>query len=54
MKELIIGTAQLGLTYGKTNLSGKPSDNLAKQIIKYAIENNIKTIDTAREYGNVN
>ena len=38
--------------YGKTNISGKPSDELSREIIKYAIENNIKFFDTAREYGN--
>ena len=51
MSDLVIGTAQLGLTYGKTNITGKPSSELANQIIKFAIDNNIKTFDTAREYG---
>lgn len=51
MIDLVIGTAQLGLTYGKTNITGKPTSELSKQIIKYAIDNNIKTFDTAREYG---
>jgi len=47
MIDLVIGTAQLGLTYGKTNITGKPTSELSKQIIKYAIDNNIKTFDTA-------
>ena len=51
MIDLVIGTAQLGLTYGKTNITGKPTSELSKQIIKYAIDNNIKTFDTAWEYG---
>ena len=36
MTELVIGTAQLGLNYGKTNITGKPTHELSKEIINYA------------------
>ena len=51
MSELVIGTAQLGLDYGKTNMNGKPSAVLAREMIGYAIDNGVVTFDTARGYG---
>jgi len=48
---LVLGTAQLGMTYGIANKSGKPSLDLAKQIIKTAWENGIREYDTAQGYG---
>lgn len=50
--KLIIGTAQLGMSYGINNKSGQPTLELAEKIIKRAITNGIEGIDTARAYGN--
>lgn len=50
--KLVLGTAQLGLSYGISNQSGAPSQVLAEQIIKAAIVNGASYIDTARAYGN--
>ena len=44
MPELVIGTAQLGLNYGKTNITGKPTHELSKEIINYALDNKIRII----------
>ncbi len=54
MKEnkLVLGTAQLGLDYGIANKSGKPEENKAFEIMKYAAENGINYFDTAYSYGN--
>jgi len=54
MKEnkLVLGTAQLGLDYGIANKIGKPEENKAFEIMKYAIENGINYFDTAYSYGN--
>ena len=54
MKEnkLVLGTAQLGLDYGIANKIGKPEENKAFEIMKYAVENGISCFDTAYSYGN--
>jgi len=54
MKEnkLVLGTAQFGLDYGIANRIGKPEENKAFEIMKYAIENGINYFDTAYSYGN--
>jgi len=56
MKEnkLVLGTAQLGLDYGYgiANKIGKPEENKAFEIMKYAAENGISYFDTAHSYGN--
>jgi len=54
MKEnkLVLGTAQLGLDYGIANKSGKPEENKAFEIMKYAAEKGINYFDTAYSYGN--
>ena len=51
MAKLIIGTAQLGLDYGRTNTKGKPSADSAREMIKYATDHGVRTFDTARGYG---
>lgn len=51
-KKLVLGTAQLGLDYGIANTKGKPSPEIAESIVKTAIVNGAKFIDTARAYGN--
>lgn len=49
--ELTLGTAQIGMKYGVTNLSGKPTKEDAINIIHRAIKYGLKSIDTARGYG---
>ena len=51
MNKFVLGTVQLGINYGITNKTGKPTEKQSIKIIKYAIENNINTFDTANEYG---
>ena len=50
--KLVLGTAQLGLDYGIANKIGKPEENKAFEIMKYAVENGINYFDTAHSYGN--
>ena len=50
--KLVLGTAQLGLNYGVANKTGKPTQNEAIEIMKYALENGISYFDTAYSYGN--
>jgi len=50
-KKLVLGTAQLGLSYGIANRSGKPDQQSAENLIKTAIANGVQYIDTARAYG---
>jgi spore coat polysaccharide biosynthesis protein SpsF len=49
--QLVLGTAQLGFTYGAANRSGQPSEAAAIDIIRAAARSGIRTIDTARAYG---
>lgn len=51
MKQLILGTAQLGLDYGINNIQGKPSIEKAFDILNTAYDNGINIIDTAPAYG---
>ena len=50
--KIILGTVQFGLDYGINNSNGKVSNNDSQEILKYAYENNIRTLDTAESYGN--
>lgn len=50
--KLALGTVQFGINYGINNKLGIPSDNDISEILKYAYENGIKTLDTAISYGN--
>ena len=47
---LCIGTVQLGMDYGITGQK-QPSVEQACEILDYATQNGIKTIDTANAYG---
>ncbi len=47
----ILGTAQLGLTYGIANKDGKPTFDTALEIIKMATEGGVVGFDTATAYG---
>lgn len=50
-RKLVLGTAQLGLTYGIANQSGQPDQPTADALIKTAIANGVTFLDTARAYG---
>jgi len=50
--KLILGTVQMGLTYGINNSTGKISLEDSFKILEYAFENGIRTLDTAEAYGN--
>jgi len=48
---LVLGTAQLGLRYGVANSAGMLADSEAISLVRAAIAGGIRTIDTARAYG---
>jgi spore coat polysaccharide biosynthesis protein SpsF len=48
--EMTLGTAQLGMNYGIANLTGKPNEEEAVQIVRTALTHGVTTIDTARAY----
>lgn len=48
---LVLGTVQFGLDYGINNSLGKPSTETSFEIINYALDKGISTIDTAIAYG---
>ena len=52
MLKIVLGTAQFGLDYGVTNIKGKVDLPEVLAIRDYAIENDIKMVDTAKNYGN--
>jgi len=49
--KIILGTAQLGLDYGINNKLGIPSDKECYNILDFAYQNDIRTLDTAFSYG---
>lgn len=49
--KLGLGTAQFGLDYGVSNTGGKTVSTEIAAILKRAMENGIRTIDTASVYG---
>lgn len=48
---LVIGAAQLGMKYGIANQYGMPNNDECTKMLKTAIKNGVKYIDTARTYG---
>jgi aryl-alcohol dehydrogenase-like predicted oxidoreductase len=48
---LVLGTAQLGMTYGIANRTGQPDREAAHEIVKTAWENGVCEFDTAQAYG---
>jgi aryl-alcohol dehydrogenase-like predicted oxidoreductase len=48
---IVLGTAQLGFSYGIANKIGQPDQALASEIIRTAWENGIMEFDTAQDYG---
>lgn len=51
ISKITLGTVQLGLNYGVANQSGQPSKEYSHQLLRYALEHGINTLDTARIYG---
>lgn len=49
--DLVLGTAQLGGTYGIANTSGPPSESDAIDLVRTALRHGVTHIDTARAYG---
>ena len=50
--KFILGTVQMGLTYGINNTNGKISLDNSLKILEYAFDNGIETLDSAESYGN--
>jgi aryl-alcohol dehydrogenase-like predicted oxidoreductase len=50
--KLILGTVQMGLDYGINNKIGKIPKKQVFEILEFAYQNNIRTLDTAAAYGN--
>jgi aryl-alcohol dehydrogenase-like predicted oxidoreductase len=51
INKIILGTAQFGLNYGINNTSGIPSQHEVFKILDYALEQQIRILDTADAYG---
>ncbi|KKU74162.1 MAG: NADP-dependent oxidoreductase domain protein [Parcubacteria group bacterium GW2011_GWA2_47_26] len=51
MSLLVLGTVQLGMPYGVANVSGKPDQKVATEIVRAAWDGGIREFDTAQEYG---
>jgi aryl-alcohol dehydrogenase-like predicted oxidoreductase len=51
ISKLTLGTAQLGQQYGIANITGKPSERAAYEMLSIAFSNGINCIDTAPIYG---
>ena len=51
--DLILGSAQFGMPYGIANNFEQVKTPEIEKIIKFSVKNNIKYIDTAISYGNV-
>lgn len=51
LDKLAVGTVQLGMQYGRANKTGKPSFQTASDILDKAFLSGIKSLDTARAYG---
>jgi aryl-alcohol dehydrogenase-like predicted oxidoreductase len=49
--ELVLGSVQLGLSYGAANVTGKPSRGTALKLVRRALDAGVSSIDTARAYG---
>ncbi len=49
--ELVLGSVQLGLSYGAANRTGKPSRPEALHLVTRAAEAGVTQFDTARAYG---
>ena len=52
ISKLTLGTVQLGLPYGIANTGGQPDLQSSHQLLQFALQSGINTLDTARDYGN--
>eukprot|EP00944_MAST-04C_sp_MAST-4C-sp1_P006816 g6816.t1 len=50
-EKLVLGSAQFGLVYGRTNTTGLLPTSKVAEIVKFAADNGVKNLDTARAYG---
>ena len=51
ISKITLGTVQLGMNYGINNADGKPSEELASQVLGTAIAGGITSFDTSSDYG---
>lgn len=51
LSKICLGTAQLGMAYGISNVTGKPTLEQSREILRTALDNGITTFDTAPAYG---
>jgi aryl-alcohol dehydrogenase-like predicted oxidoreductase len=51
MVEFVLGAAQLGLAYGRANVTGKPSHDAALALVRKSYDCGVTAFDTARAYG---
>jgi len=51
MSKIALGTAQFGMAYGATNNFPPPSLDDVGEILEFAIDNNVRHLDTAASYG---
>lgn len=51
ISDFTLGTVQLGQEYGVANTAGRPSRDLAGEILATAIESGVNCFDTAQHYG---
>ncbi len=51
-KKIIIGTAQFGMKYGISNISGKTKKNQIKKMLLYGKKKKLRYLDTSSNYGN--
>ena len=49
--KLSLGTVQLGMPYGISNVDGKPPEAIARNILDAAMHSGITTFDTSESYG---
>lgn len=49
--QLVLGTTQLGMDYGRTNQGGQPSPSQVRTILELALAAGVTGFDTARAYG---
>jgi aryl-alcohol dehydrogenase-like predicted oxidoreductase len=48
---LVLGTVQLGLSYGIANKTGRPDQSVVTDIVRTAWEKGVREFDTAQDYG---
>ena len=51
ISKITLGTVQLGMNYGINNADGKPSEELANQVLETAVNGGISSFDTSSDYG---